>query len=96
MIDFLIISGIKSQTIEKIKENPSNVYDLQVNKEECIKIITFLRLIGINDIDGLLLNSLGLFFKTKDEVVELFYKYNIQQLVNAINQDINNIDIIFQ
>lgn len=96
MIDFLIISGIKSQTIEKIKENSSNVYDLQVNKEECIKIITFLRLIGINDIDGLLLNSLGLFLKTKDEVVELFYKYNIQQLVNAINQDINNIDIIFQ
>ena len=96
MIDFLIISGIKSQTIEKIKENSSNVYDLQVNKEECIKIITFLRLIGINDIDGLLLNSLVLFLKTKDEVVELFYKYNIQQLVNAINQDINNIDIIFQ
>ena len=96
MIDFLIISGIKKQTIEKIKENPSNVYDLQVNKEECIKIITFLKLIGINNIDGLLLNSLGLFLKTKDEVVELFYKYNIQQLVNAINEDINNIDIIFQ
>lgn len=96
MIDFLIISGINKQTVDKIKENPSNVYDLQINKEECVKIITFLKLIGINNVDGLLINSLGLFLKTKDEVVELFYKYNIQEIVSAINEDINNIDILFE
>ena len=41
MIDFLIISGIRKQTIQKLNENPSDVYDLSVNKEECIKIITY-------------------------------------------------------
>lgn len=96
MIDFLIISGIRKQTIKKLNENPPDVYDLSVNKEECIKIITYLKLIGIKNIDDLLLNSLGLFFKTKDEVVQLFTKKGVQQMVELINLDVSNIHWLFE
>ena len=96
MIDFLIISGIKKQTIDKLNENPSNVYDLSINKEECIKIITYLKLIGIKNIDELLLNYLGIFFKTKEEVVELFSKKDLEETVNLINLDPSNVDLLFE
>ena len=96
MIDFLMISGIKKQTIDKLKENPSNIYDLSVNKEECVKIITYLKLIGIKVIDELLLNSLGLFFKTKEEVVQLFGNHDLNKMVELINEDSTNIYLLFE
>lgn len=96
MIDFLLISGVKKQTLDKLKENQSNVYDLSVNKEECVKIITYLKLIGINVIDELLLNSLGLFFKTKEEVTQLFIKHDLNKIVELINMDSSNIDLLFE
>ena len=96
MIDFLIVSGIKKQTIDKIKENPSNVYDLSVNKEECTKIITYLKLIGIKNIDEILLNSLGLFFKTKEEVAQMFLEKDLNKIVALINEDSSNIDLLFE
>ena len=96
MIDFLIISGIKKQTIDKIKEESLNVYDLSINKEECIKIITYLKIIGLKNIDEILLNNIGLFLKTKDEIVELFSKQDINHLVNLINENVSNIDILFE
>lgn len=96
MIDFLLISGVKKQTLDKLKENQSNVYDLSVNKEECVKIITYLKLIGIKVIDELLLNSLGLFFKTKEEVTQLFIKHDLNKIVELINMDSSNIDLLFE
>lgn len=96
MIDFLIICGIRKQTIDKLNENPSNVYDLSINKDECIKIITYLKLIGIKNIDQLLLNSLGIFFKTKDEVVQLFLNKDIKEMVELINLDVKNVDLLFE
>ena len=96
MIDFLLVSGIKKQTIDKIKENPSNTYDLSINKEECVKIITYLRLIGINNIDELLLNRLGMFFKTKEEVAQRFINHDLNRMVELINDDLSNIDLLFE
>ena len=96
MIDFLIVSGIKKQTIDELKENPSNMYDLSVNKEECVKIISYLKLIGIKNIDELLLNSLGLFFKTKEEVAQMFLKKDLLKMVELINKDSSNIDLLVE
>lgn len=96
MIDFLIVSGIKKQTIDKLKENPANVYDLSVNKEECIKIITYLKLIGIKNIDELLLSYLGLFFKTKEEVSQMFIEKDLNKMVELINEDLSNIDLLLE
>lgn len=96
MIDFLVVSGIKKQTIDKLKENPANVYDLSVNKEECAKIITYLKLIGIKNIDELILNSLGLFFKTKEEVAQMFLEKDLNRIVELINEDSSNIDLLFE
>lgn len=92
MTDFLVISGIDLNVIEKLKEEPSIIYDLYCNKEECIKIIRLLKLFGIKNINDLMLYKTRLFLKTKDEVVDFFNQNNIIELVNL---DINNVDAIF-
>ena len=93
MTDFLVISGIDLRVIEQLKKEPSIIYDLYCNKEECIKIIRLLKMLGIKNINELILYKTRLFLKTKDEILEFFNKNN---LVDLVNMDINNIDIIFE
>lgn len=93
MTDFLVISGIDLRVIEELKKEPSTIYDLYCNKEECVKIIRLLKLYGVKNINELILYKTRLFLKTKDEVLELFNKKNLVELVNL---DINNIDVIFE
>lgn len=92
MTDFLVISGIDLNVIEQLKKEPSIIYDLYCNKEECIKIIRLLKLLGVNCMNDLLLYKTRLFLKTKDEVLDLFNQNNLVELVNL---DINNLDVIF-
>lgn len=95
MIDFLIISGIKKETIDEINKNTSHAFNLNCNKDECVEIIKFLKLIGINNIDDLLLYKTKLFYKTKEEISYLFSKHNTSQLVDQINEDFENIELLF-
>ena len=96
MTDFLLVSGISQATINELKKQSSNLFDISCNKKECIKIITYLKLIGIKNIDELLLNKFRLFLKTKEEVANMFYKCDIPNIVDAINEDYQNINLIFE
>ena len=96
MMDFLIICGIKKDTVERILENPSNAFDLEANKKECIKIILYLKFIGITNIDDLILYKQHIFLKTKDKILNLFEKHNTKEMVKLINEDYNNIDLLFE
>ena len=95
-MEFLIILGIKRSTINIIEQNPSFVFDLTANKEECSRIISYLKLIGVKNIDSLILYKQDLFLKTKDEVSSLFNNFEIRNIVDKINKDITNIDLLFE
>ena len=95
-MEFLIILGIKIDTINKLEQNPSFVFDLVANKEECSRIISYLKFIGIKNIDDLILYRQDLFLKTKEEVANLFNRTEMRYIIDKINEDATNIDLLFE
>ena len=95
MIDRLLEYGINKTTIDKIKEIDFLKYDFEVNIEETINIINYLKNINIKNIDDLLLNSPDFFFKTKEDVEEMFNKKDINEIVRLINEDYSNIKLLY-
>ena len=94
MINKLLECGIKEDTINKLKDNELD-YLFEVNINNSIDIINYLKSINITNIDELLLSIPDLFFKPKEIVEDLFNKKNINELVNLINDDYSNIDLLF-
>ena len=92
MINKLLKYGIKEKTIEEIKNIDFYKYNLEINLDNCIEIINYLRSININKIDELMLYVPDMFISTKEEVEERFNRNNINRIVNLINEDYTNID----
>lgn len=97
MIEFLKECNIDDKIIEKLKriQSPSFLFDLNCNEEECVKIINYLKEIGIDNIEELLLYESEIFFKTKKNVENAFSNYNIEELVELINEDASNIEELY-
>ena len=95
MIEHLIMCGISKKTIEVLKSRQVQFYSLTLNEEECIKTIIYLKFIGIKNIDEILLYRPELFLNTKLEVSLMFEKNDIQEIVKKINDNYENIDILF-
>ena len=96
MIDFLKNVGISDDTlIEMLKNNNETaIFDLSCNEEDAINIINYIKNIGINNMDELLVYRMDIFFLTFEQFVKRLSKFNIPVLVNLINEDYTNIDII--
>lgn len=93
MIDFLEKCNLRKNTLNILESHPG-IFDLNCNQEECIKIIDYFRKIGISRIDELLLNKMEIFYKSLYEIEEIFLKYNIDDLVDNINDNYQFIDEI--
>jgi len=96
MIEFL--NGyIDKDVLDNLKTNYSSVlFDLNCNQDECIKVIDFLERIGIKNVSELLLYRTDLFCKTLSDVEEMFLSKNTFDLVSKINDNIFEIDILFE
>ena len=95
MIDFLIECGIDHDTLEVMNgKYPTELFDLSCNKKEIFKIIEYLRSIGINNIDELLIYETWLFYKTFDFVKGAISRFDIFELVARINDNHEDIGII--
>lgn len=90
-MNFLLEYGIKKETIEKIKEikDDSEVFYCLTQKDNVTKVINYLRSINVKNIDDILLNRLELFYVPVNKIKESFEKYNINVLVQLLNEDIN-------
>lgn len=97
MIDFLKKVNIHDNTITKIKNqyNDSTLFDLSCNAENCLKIINYLKELGVTNINELLINELDIFKLNYEELVKRFGKFNIPLLVSLINDDYIAIEHIF-
>jgi len=96
MIDFL--KGYISPNAMKELSNkyPSQLFNLNCNQKECIKIIEYLKELGITNVEELLLNRIELFYEIKNDLEKMFLKHNIPNLVQKINDDYMEIDILFE
>lgn len=94
MIDFLKIYGISESVIQEIKKvnTSANIYNLSCNQDEVIKIIDYLRSLGIKCIDKLLIYRIDRFFVSFDDFQKLFSKSEISHLIELINDDYTMID----
>lgn len=90
-MSFLLEYNISGDTIKKIKENheESMIFSVLCFKKNVIEVIQYLKSIHIEVLDDLLINRLELFLIPKDVIQERFEKYNIQVLVDLINEDIS-------
>ena len=97
MIDYLTLGNISSYTINKIIENntESRICDLSCNGQECLKIIEYMRQIGIKCIDELLINYSDIFLWDYEDFVNKINKLNVPYLVQCVNVDINAIEFIY-
>lgn len=88
---FLLEYNISEETIQKIKNNheESMIFSILCFKENVKEIIQYLQSIHIEVIDELLINRLELFLIPKTQLQERFERYNINVLVELINEDIN-------
>lgn len=90
-MNFLLEYGIKKETIEKLKEikDDSEVFYCLTQKDNVTKVINYLQSINVKNIDDILLNRLELFYVPVNKIKESFEKYNINVLVQLLNEDIN-------
>ena len=93
MIDFLKSVGISEGTINRMNElyDDSMKFNLEMNKENCIDIIIYMKKVGINNIEDLLLYKPDWFLKTTDDFIDLCT--NDKTLVDRINEDYENVII---
>lgn len=97
MIDFLKTAGISEEVINTMYEmnEDSVLYNLSCIQDDCLKIIEYLKELGIKNIDELLLYELNIFYLEYDEIVKKFSKFNIPVFVNLINNDYVVIENIY-
>ena len=96
MIDFLKQVDIKEEVLIEIvkNNNPSSLSSLSINEEECLKIINYMKEMGLTCIDELLINRIDLFLSSFDKFVKKLSKFNIPVFVQLVNTDYATIDII--
>ena len=89
MLQFLKEMGISDITILKMINNNSEdiLYDLECDQVNCLEVIKYLQELNIQVIDDLLINEIGMFFKTKEYLANKFSKFNISEIVDDINDD---------
>jgi len=96
-MEFLSLCSISQTTIDKIIDNNSEslILDVSCNGQECIKIIEYMKELGIKCIDDLLVSYLSLFLMDYDEFVKKISKLNIPYFVDCLNNDICTIEFIY-
>jgi hypothetical protein len=69
-----------------------SIIDIFRFNEDLSLIIDYFLEIGIKDIEGLILYKIEIFTNDIDTVKDAFNKFNIEELVKEINEDISFID----
>lgn len=96
MINFLKEANISDEVIIEIlkNNNEGSIFNLSCNEDDAIKIINYMREIGITNIDNLLIYRIDIFILIFKQFIKRISRFNIPVLVNLINEDYTNIDII--
>ena len=95
-MNFLREYDITDEVIEQIRENndSSIIQSVIYNEHNVEKIINYFKEINIEVIDELLISRPELFTVDISKIKSEINKYNVEILVNLINEDINSINFI--
>lgn len=95
-MEFLKDYGISDSIIEKmIDKYDDSLLSLFISEEYNVGVvIEYLRAIGVNVIDELLLNRIELFYIDVIKIKKSFDRFETDKLVDSINKDISYIDYL--
>lgn len=95
-MNYLREFDITDDVIDKIRANndKSIIQNLIYDEINVGKVIEYLKSINIEVVDELLISRPEFFSIEKDKIEKEFSKYNIEVLVNLINEDINAINFL--
>lgn len=97
-MDFLYKYDITDEDIKLIGERngESIVKNVILNKDNVIEVIDYLLEVGVNKsvIRDLFVEQIGMFFRTKEEIVDVFDEYEIDSIIKSLNYDVNTVDLI--
>ena len=97
-MDFLSKYNLTKEEIELIKNSNSEsiLKNIEMNLENVILVIDYLVELGITTetLRDLFVYQIGIFFKTKPEIEQVFDEYEIESIVKSLNYDVNTLDLI--
>ena len=97
-MDFLLKYNLTNDDILEItnRNNDAIIKNIILNKENVIKVIDYLLEVGVNEnvIKDLFVQQIGMFFRTKDEISDVFDEYEIDSIIKSLNYDVNTVDLI--
>ena len=93
-MQFLLDKGFDSSLLRSLREKYDEAIldTVDIEEDNVIEVIDYLKEIGIKYIDSLMIYDIGLFTTDIDKVKEAFEKQNIPEFVREVNDDIVNID----
>ena len=97
MIEYIALAGISDELRDKMIDNLGydSVLNLACNYELVKNNISLFRQLGIEDVDNLLLNKDYVFLKDTREIFNKFTNFNLNEIINLINNDFDAIDVVF-
>ena len=97
-MEFLLQYGLTNENIDEIinRNDEAIIKNIVLNKENVIKVIDYLLEVGIEKdvIRNLFLEQIGMFYRTKDEISDVFDEYEMDSIIKSLNYDVNTVDLI--
>ena len=94
MIDFLKKCNFSDIEIKQIEEvnSSANLYNLNCNEFDVVKIIEYLHQIGFNDVLHVLMYNIDIFFTSFDEFKSNFENKD-KRIIDIINYEYNETNL---
>lgn len=97
-MNFLLNHGLTSEDINEIKEKNdfAIIRNVELNRNNVENVVNYLEEIGIQKevIKDLFVEQIGMFFRTKEEIQDVFDEYEIESIIKSLNYDVNTVDLI--
>ena len=97
-MEFLLGLGLTDKDISDIKERNDEAVlkNIILNKKNVIEIVKYFKEIGVSEtaIRDLFVLQIGMFHRTKDEIVSVFDEYELESIIKSLNYDVNTVDLI--
>lgn len=97
-MEFLMKYNLTSEEINQIEKlnSKNTLSNIKMNTKNVINIIEYLISLGISveTLKELFVHQIGIFFKTKEEIEQVFDEYEIDSIVKSLNYDVNTLDLI--
>ena len=97
-MEFLSKYNFSEEEINEILKSNSKgiINNIVLNKENIVEIIDYFLALDIDQetIKKMFKNQIGIFFKTKKELIDAFDEYEMESIVKSLNYDVNTFDLI--